>query len=112
MRLQPPRLKDSHINPPETQPEDRFEDVGLGSDGTNDQTAKPRKQSIFARFGGNHTSQDANQASDSPRPTSSHFPGRELFGRKRGQSLSKPQEEELGPMSTPQVQIEALNGTK
>lgn len=96
MRLPPPRLKERHFNPPETQPEDRFEDVGLGGEEPSARVTK--KPSLFSRFGGGtgHASAPEQQQQQQPqqpalpseatRPSSSHFPGRELFGRRRAQS--------------------------
>lgn len=81
-----PALSDSHFNPPEAQPEERFEDVGL-----NDEleAARPKRNGIFSRFA--HSTHDPYQLpappSDISRPNSSHF-GSQLFGRKRAPSNS------------------------
>ncbi|KAL9081726.1 MAG: hypothetical protein Q9159_007083, partial [Coniocarpon cinnabarinum] len=90
LRLPPPRLRDSHINTPETQPEERFEDVGLGDDVT-----KPKRQGLLSRFGC-HNAQDSSPA-DTARPSSSHF-GSQLFTRKRAQSGSAQASAELSSM--------------
>ncbi|KAL9053452.1 MAG: hypothetical protein Q9162_004755 [Coniocarpon cinnabarinum] len=90
LRLPPPRLRDSHINTPETQPEERFEDVGLGDDVT-----KPKRQGLLSRLGG-HNAQDSSPA-DTARPSSSHF-GSQLFTRKRAQSGSAQASAELSSM--------------
>ena len=71
-------LPDKYLNPPEEQPEDRFEDVGLDEDASATE-AKPsgKRQGIFARFGGG-----TEVSSAASRPGSSaHF-----WGRKRGTS--------------------------
>jgi len=81
------------FNPPETQPEDRFEDVGL-DDVAN--KPKPRK-GFFSRFG--ESQGDAANVSSAPvegnKPTTSHYTPSSFFSRKRGQSG---QGAELGSM--------------
>lgn len=58
--------------------EDAFEEVGLA-----DEDVKPKKRSLFARFGDNNNSE--NNSTNNSRPSSSHL-GFRLPGRKRGQS--------------------------
>jgi hypothetical protein len=58
--------------------EERFEDIGLGDDGV-----KPKRKSIFARFGDTPT--ETPSSSHNSRPSSSHL-GFRLPGRRRGHS--------------------------
>ncbi|KAI9728656.1 MAG: hypothetical protein M1828_002762 [Chrysothrix sp. TS-e1954] len=103
LRMPVAAYKEKHINPPEAQPEDRFEDVGLDDNATaatSSTATKPRKQGIFSRFGHSSSASDShingitNLDGTQQRPTSSHFGG-QLFGRRRGTSG---QGAELGSM--------------
>ena len=89
-----PTLSDRHINLPETQPEDRFEDVGLNDGEAN--ANKPKKPGFLSRFG--HSSENSRENNshkdEGSRPSSSHF-GSMFSGRKRAQSG---QGSELGAM--------------
>ncbi|KAI9735223.1 MAG: hypothetical protein M1834_001813 [Cirrosporium novae-zelandiae] len=81
----------SRFQRPAPTDEDTFEDVGLNDD------AKPKKRSIFARFGDSVTSETPSH--DNSRPNSSHHTFH-LPGRKRGMSGGQ----ELGSMPKPESQ--------
>lgn len=92
-RLPPALRRDSAMKftPPATQPEDRFEDVGL-----DDAANKPRvKKGFFSRFGDSQGDASTTTApADGTRPSGSHYTP-SFFSRKRGQSG---QGAELGSM--------------
>jgi hypothetical protein len=83
-------MRSTSFDRPERMEEEAFEDVGL-----NDE-AKPKKKSIFARFGDsyNETQQSTNKSSTS---FGFHMPG-----RKRGQSGVG---SELGAVKTPTTTV-------
>lgn len=79
------------FNPPETQPEDRFEDVGL-----DDAINKPKaKKGFFSRFSDAPVETNGTPAwIEGNKPAGSHYTP-SFFTRKRGQSG---QDAELGSM--------------
>ncbi|KAF3384745.1 hypothetical protein F1880_002295 [Penicillium rolfsii] len=89
-RINSPSMRSTSFDRPERMEEEVFEDVGL-----NDE-AKPKKKSIFARFGdsSNDTQPSANKSSTS---FGFHIPG-----RKRGQSGGG---SELGAVKTPTTTV-------
>ncbi|KAI9670556.1 MAG: hypothetical protein M1831_005776 [Alyxoria varia] len=106
IHLSQPATKGNHINPPEAEPEDKFEDIGL-----NDEIAKPKKQGIFSRFG-HSSSEGPNEAQNgNSRPSSSHFGSHQLFGRRRGASGqgaelgSMPRHDVKSPAPAPEIRV-------
>lgn len=84
-RMPLPALHDGHVNPPDSQPEERFEDIGLNEEL---EAARPKRAGIFSRF--THSTHDPYglpppAIPETSRPSSSHF-GSQLFGRKRAAS--------------------------
>ncbi|KAL2003568.1 hypothetical protein VTN02DRAFT_3351 [Thermoascus thermophilus] len=80
----------SSFSQPQSMEEEHFEDVGLGDE------VKPKKKSIFSRFG--DSSSDASSSAGSSWPSSSHL-GFRIPGRKRAQSGT--QGGELSNMNPP-----------
>ncbi|KAJ6036310.1 hypothetical protein N7540_000589 [Penicillium herquei] len=85
-RISSPAMRSSGFGKPEAMEEEMFEEVGL-----NDEI-KPKKKSIFARFG-----DSSGDAAPSGTKSSTSF-GFHIPGRKRGQSGGG---SELGSMQTP-----------
>ncbi|KAN0067691.1 hypothetical protein V8E54_014256 [Elaphomyces granulatus] len=92
-------INESAFEQPQGMDEKRFEDVGLGDD-----DVKPKKKSIFARFG--DTSSENPTSSTGSRPSSSHL-GFRIPGRKRGHSG---QGSELGSINS-QIPRTGVEGT-
>lgn len=92
-------INESAFEQPQGMDEKRFEDVGLGDD-----DVKPKKKSIFARFG--DTSSENPTSSNGSRPSSSHL-GFRIPGRKRGHSG---QGSELGSINS-QIPRTGVEGT-
>jgi len=92
-------INESAFEQPQGMDEKRFEDVGLGDD-----DVKPKKRSIFARFG--DISSETPTSSSGGRPSSSHL-GFRIPGRKRGHSG---QGSELGNIN-PQIPRAEVEGT-
>jgi hypothetical protein len=89
-------INETAFEQPQGTDEKRFEDVGLGDD-----DVKPKKKSIFARFG-----DTSSETPTSNRPSSSHL-GFRIPGRKRGHSG---QGSELGNIN-PQIPRTEVEGT-